>query len=147
MKASRYSYSFKEFSQHFCALPLVGKYSEVQLDYSITKSPLHIGQSNCFEAQILRVMDYMAQVIEDREERTYKGIRLHSAMTYLSRHINDFEHKGLAYRETDEGKPSWVSEPVLKALHKALCGSRPPTQPQIKRVIALAEKFKKAEVE
>ena len=139
----RYKYTLDEFKNHYAAMAVVGKYKEVVFEHDSDKPPLIVGEEKGFEAQVLRIMDYRGQIYQDRDERIYKAVRLHSALNYVSSHIKAFEKSGLAYVENDPNKPSWVSSSVVCAVYKVFCCPRPPTRPRIQRVIKLAKDMEK----
>ena len=138
----RFSYPLKQFFSHFCAMTIVRNYEEVKLDYDSDRDPWYVGNEHGFESNTLRIMDYMAQHIKDKNEQIYKGSILAIAMYYLARYRRRFYNAGLMIPGRGKGhsKPDQVAEPLLQAFHhfyvvKSLENVDP------RRLIRLARKY------
>lgn len=111
-----YPYPLAEFCDHFRAMKYVRDYETVRLNHSRECEPIKVAQSRDPEAQLLQMLDYMAQVIDEQGERTYKAVRLHSSLIYLARNIGTFADAGLVRCCSDAG-PDEVSLHLVQALH------------------------------
>jgi hypothetical protein len=135
-----FPYPFEQFCDHFRALPIVREYETVQLGYPTTTPPLEVGQSRDFEAQSLRLLDYMSQVIPNRDEQAYKASRLMSAMMFLATNKDTLRGAGLM-REASEASPVLVSPDLVRAVHHYFGAEQMDPAMSVADIIALARRF------
>src|SRR6266487_307866 len=137
-----FPYSYDEFCNHFRAMSIVRKYETVQLNYPATGPVLEVGQSKDFESQSLRLLDYMSQVINDRDEQAYKAARLMSAMMFLAANKGAFMSAGLVQENGEPDAPVMISPHLVKAAHHFFGAENMDPMMSVSAIIELARRFK-----
>jgi hypothetical protein len=114
MKVCAVDYPFDEFARHFEAMEIVHQYEFVNR----RGEEVFIGNDRGFEVNALRIFDYMQQQYEN-DIALEKGSAFVQIVSYLTKHLQDFDTGKLAVRgEGNEGL-SLVSESLLRAVHHA----------------------------
>ncbi len=140
----RFNYPVEEFLEHVAAMRTIRQYETVRRDYQAPAVALQVGTSHDFLATLLRVQDYFAQVIADRDRRLAITMRFSLTMTYVAQFFPDFERAGLAHGADNEGQA--VSESVLRAAHQIITAQdQPAGDPTAEAIIALARKLEERE--
>lgn len=137
-----YEYPLDQFLNHFEAMMTVRRYQDVYMDYDTPRDPLHVGESKDWDAQLLRIHDYMAQVIPDRIERLHKAVTLYTIMNYVATNFSAFEKAGLTLPGEGDG-PSFIAGSVLEAVHFVFAAEEAPNSHDVdtQKIIDLAKKF------
>jgi len=105
-------YPFIEFLDHVRAMRQVRKYNHVRLGDKF----IELGNDECLEHNIARIMDYMGQLYDNEEERLFKGKLLTLMLMYLAENIHDFDTADYAVCASDDAA-ALVSEHLLRAVH------------------------------
>jgi hypothetical protein len=114
-----FEYPLEEFFSHVGAMPVVGKYEEAFISYD--HPPVPVGDSKTFEAQTFRIIDYLSQSIDDRDEQIYKAVRLQRSLSYISEHKGFFAQAGLMTTSESPAEPVTVEGSLLQAVHAVFC--------------------------
>jgi len=134
-----FEYPLEEFFNHVRAMPVVGKYEEAFINYD--HPPVPVGESTAWEAQMFRIMDYLSQIIEDRQERTYKAVRLQQSLSYVSEHKDLFSREGLMTLSESPDEPASVEASLFQAVHAVFCQPDPPLDVDPAEIVAAAKKI------
>ncbi len=142
----KYDYPFEQFLNHFRAMITVRQYREVLTDYDNLRDPLYIGEAREWEAQLLRILDYMAQDVPDRPERLRKTITFLTIVHYIADNRDKFKEAGLALPGEGE-RPASIAKSVLQAVHSFFSAPEPPETWEVdaQNVIDLARRFEGGE--
>lgn len=136
-----YDYPLEQFFAHVRAMLIVRNYEDAYLDYDVAREPIYVGQSRDWESQMFRIMDYMAQHIDDKGERVYKAVRLIHILNYLSEHIAYFAQAGFVILGDNDDEPSTVDGNLLRALHQTFAVPDPQRDIHPKEIVALTKSY------
>jgi len=115
MKFCNVPYPYEEFEAHFKAFDIVRQYEYIDGKDKI----VHIGNDRSFEANMLRVLDYMCQH-NSKDVAKQKTVAFCQIVHYLSEHISEFDTGKYAVTgKANEGR-SLVAEHLLRAVHYSI---------------------------
>jgi len=134
-----FEYPLEEFCSHVHAMMVVGKYEEAFIDYD--HPPVPVGDSRTWEAQMFRIVDYLSQIIEDRQEQIYKAVRLQQSLSYVSEHKDFFVREGLMILSESPDEPAAVRASLFQAVHAVFCQPDPPLDVDPAEIAAAAKKI------
>lgn len=140
-----YHYPFIEFTEHVAALVYVMRY-EVVNHHPPCNEFVELGGRKDFDADQMRVLDYLSQYIPDEDERVFKAVRLLMAYDFIWDHIEEFYRYDLVQRM---GEGEWrLSDALLFGVHHYFCCTQPSDHIDAQAVasIALASNQKKTGV-
>ncbi len=141
-----YEYPLKQFLAHVQAMLVVRNYEDAYLDYKVAREPIYVGESKDWESQMFRIMDYMAQHIDDQGERVYKAVRLMHIMNYLAEHIAYFAEAGLVILSANDTEPATVDGNLFRVLHHTFTVPEPRKDVDPKEIVALTKSYEKEDV-
>jgi hypothetical protein len=132
-----FPYPFEEFELHFADYGTVRKYEHIETD----GVQMEVGDEQCLELGLLRVMDYMKQKYSNEEEAQEKGIMFLMIQMYLAHHAEAFNHGRHAVLGSESGL---ISRNLLRAVHHFYTSQtlkKIGHGPTPKKVIALAKTY------
>jgi len=137
-------YPYKEFAAHFSALEIVRQYEYINRGDNI----IHIGKDSSVELDTQRVHDYMLQH-NPKEIAFEKAAVFCKMVSFISRHLSEFDRGTLAVRGKANGGMSLVSEKLLRAVYHVFMELSDEEMnshgPSVEKVIQLAETIYKDE--